>query len=176
MRTYTLRGESEMADRGKALERLLHSFEAYYQVNRETPAAPFVAEAFFSLHDEQYFLVRSAKISEAESREYVFFYSCAALSDKDYLSLCEKAWQEGLSRVCLGDHHRNSDVSLIILSDFLDDASKKSIKKTRRYKSYRLGLSGWSDFRVIAVELSSGTLVYNRKGEILKKSLSNILS
>lgn len=158
-------------DRHAALEKLLSSYEAYYQVNRDTPVKPYAAEAYFALHDEQYFLLRSAKISEADSREYVFFFTCDSLTETQYQSLCEETWQEGLSRVQVGDNHRNSDIILIILSDILDDAVKKSIKKTRRYKSYRMGLRGWSDFRVIAVELSSGMPVYNPKGEILKKAL-----
>ena len=161
-------------DRQAALEKLLQSYEAYYQVNRETPAAPYAAEAYFALHDEQYFLVKSAKISEADSREYVFFYSCEFLSLEDYLTLCERTWQEGLSRVHPKANHRNSDVILIILAGRMEEAAKKSLKKTRRYKSYRWGFWGWSDYRVIAMEFSTDTLLYNHKGELLKKTMANI--
>ena len=55
------------------LEKALRSYSAYYDVNRETPEAPFAAEAVFHSHSSTYFLTRSATIGEAESNEYVFF-------------------------------------------------------------------------------------------------------
>ena len=55
------------------LEKLLRSYSVYYDIQRENVTEPFAAEANFHTHDEQYFLVRSATISEAESNEYVYF-------------------------------------------------------------------------------------------------------
>ena len=57
----------------QALEQVLDAYKKYYTINRETPVSPFLAEAEFRLHDEQYFLIRSARISEVDSRELVFF-------------------------------------------------------------------------------------------------------
>ncbi|MBQ9827809.1 MAG: hypothetical protein IJM62_03915, partial [Lachnospiraceae bacterium] len=62
-------------DRQEALDKILLSYKGYYDINTETPAAPFAAEAIFSLHDEKYFLVKSAKLSEADIKEYVYFAS-----------------------------------------------------------------------------------------------------
>ena len=55
------------------LDRLLRSFQVYYNVKREDVTPPFVAEAEFHTHDEQFFLVKSAVLAEAESREYIYF-------------------------------------------------------------------------------------------------------
>ena len=50
------------------------------------------------------------------------------------------------------------------------------VKKTHRYQSYRHMLHGWSDYRLVALELSTGQLTYNRKGQSLRKLFRNILS
>ena len=156
-------------------EKLLSSFNRYYNVNRDTPVSPFDAEATFSLHDEQYVLVRKAKISEADVSEVAFFVLREELSLEEYNSLEEKAWEEGLSRVVLSENHRSTDILLILLADRISPEAKAAIKKSRRYKSYCFTLKGWSHYRTIACEFSTGELVYNRQGKILEKTLRNIL-
>ena len=57
----------------EALEKLLPSYVRYYNIKREDVTPPFSAEAEFYTHDEAYFLFKEAKMSESESREFVFF-------------------------------------------------------------------------------------------------------
>lgn len=59
-------------NREEVFEKALRSYSAYYDINRETPEAPFQAEAAFHSHSDAYFLVKSATLGEAESHEYVF--------------------------------------------------------------------------------------------------------
>lgn len=163
-----------MPDLTHALEKVLRAYDRYYDVDRLPSSPLFDARASFQLHDEQYVLVRSAKISEADSREQVFFAIREELTQSVYEELDTAAWEEGLSCVDPGPNHRNTDIILIILTNHLSEEAGKTIRKRRRYKSYRLGLRGWSDFRVIAYELSSGMMVTNRQGRMLEKTLRNI--
>ncbi|MCR5410818.1 MAG: hypothetical protein K6E90_07540 [Lachnospiraceae bacterium] len=128
-----------------------------------------MAEATFSSHSEEFFLIKSAKITEMDSMETAFFMDEPELDEEKYDSLCEKAWSETLDRADVKPNHRNSDGILIITADTIDEAAKKKIRKTRRYKSYRFTFWGWSELRVIAYEHSTGRLVCNRQGEVLKK-------
>ena len=57
----------------EALPALLKSFVRYYDIKEEGVQPPFAAEAEFHSHEEQFFLVKQAKLSEAESKEFVFF-------------------------------------------------------------------------------------------------------
>lgn len=159
----------------ETLEKVLKSYEVYYDVNREAEP-PFAAEAVFRSHNEQFFLTRSAKISEAESIEFVFFAAEEHLDAQKLAELDERAWSTGLSRVRPHSSHRNSDVTLIILAEHLDEAAFKAVKRLHRYKSYRLGFQGWSNYRVIALETSSGRLAFNRQGQSQKKLFRNIVS
>ena len=156
-------------------ERVLHSYEAYYDINTTSPAYPFQAEATFQSHTEQYFLVKEAKLSSIESAEYVFFYTCGGcLLKEELFSLDETAWKEGLSRVKLSANHRNSDVTLVIIADKVDDDVFPLVKKQKHYKSYCFTFKGWSNYRVILLETSTKKLAYNRLGSSLKKIFSNI--
>lgn len=158
----------------EVLERLLRSYERYYDVIREGVEPPFAAEAHFHSHDEQFFLVKSARISEAESNEYVFFAVERELDEARTAALDEAAWTRGLARVKPHKDHRNSDVALVILAEHMTADGEEAVKKLKHSKSYRFSLQGWSNYRAIALETSTGRLAYNRLGRNLKKLLGNI--
>jgi len=158
----------------EALPILLRSYYAYYNVTEENVTPPFAAEAEFHSHEEQFFLVKAAKLSESESKEFVFFAVTEHLTLAEAKQLDETAWSTGLSRVVPHDGHRNSDVVLFILADVIDQDAANYLKKLHRYESYRHTLYGWSHYRVVAQEMSTGKSVFNRMGRQLKKLLRNI--
>ena len=168
-----------------ALELFLKSFEHYYNVYTKNVEAPFVAEAEFKSHSEQYLLVKSAKLADIDSNEYVFFYKhaddCAnnndsqtqaassPLSPKILEELSKLAWERALLKVHPYYGHRNTDVTLIILSEKVCEEAFKLVKKLNFYKSYKLGFYGWSAFRLLVCETSSGRNASNRRGSDLKR-------
>ncbi len=156
-------------DKKEVLEKIIGSYERYYDINREDPMPPFAAEASFNSHSEEYFLLKSAKITEMDSNEYAFFADSEALGADEYEEMVEKVWRVTLDRTDAKQYHRNTDGILIIIADSIDEETKKKIKKTRRYKSYRFTFWGWSELRVIAYEHASGKVVCNRQGAVLKK-------
>ena len=158
----------------EALEMILRSYVRYYDVIREGVEEPFAAEARFHSHGETYVLVKSARISEADSHEYVYFAVADELDAEGAAALEEAAWERGLAHVKPHNAHRNSDVTLIILAGHMTPEAKQTVKKSHRSKSYKFSLQGWSNYRAIALETSSGTLTYNRLGGDLKKLFRNI--
>lgn len=154
------------------LQKILKAFERYYTIKRENPAKPFVAEAEFHSHTEQYFLLREAKLSEIDSNEFVFFAEEEVLTLDRILELDSCAWSEGLSRVKPYYGHRNSDVSLIILADRIEESVFRQIKKIKHYKSYYLSFWGWSNYRILVYEVSTGKSASNRLGKDLRKIVS----
>lgn len=156
----------------QALEKVLHSFERYYSINKENVTQPFAAEAEFISHNEQYFLVKSAKIANIDSNEYVYFALTETLSKDKFLEFDEKAWNTGISRVHPYSGHRNSDVTLVIIADKIEDEVKSLIKKTKHSKSYKLTFWGWSNYKLVSLELSTDQLFSNRLGKDLKKLFS----
>ena len=164
-----------------AFEKILHSFEQYYNISTEDVKSPFCAEAVFNSHSEQYFLVKAAKIADIDSNDFVFFYitggsACegASISLKTITELSETAWERGLSRITPYYGHQNSDVTLVILAEKVDEDAFKKIKKLNLYKSYKFGLYGWSSFRALAYETSTGRAATNRRGSDLKKLVASL--
>lgn len=158
----------------QALERLLRSYTRYYNVLRGRDVEPpFAAEAVFHSHDEQFVLVKSARISESDSHEYVFFATVDKLDAETAVALEQTAWDRGMARVQPHMNHRNSDVTLIMLAEHITPEAKLAVKKSKRSKSYKHSLHGWSSYRAIALETSSGDLVSNRLGRDLKKLFRN---
>ena len=151
------------------LQKLLHSFERYYNVQTENLPAPFSATAEFHSHTEQYFLVKEAHLADIDSNDYVYFIEENSLSSSRFSELSSIAWERGLSKVHPASGHRNSDVSLIILSEKIDPETFKQIKKHNLHKSYKFGFYGWSNLRIMAYETYTGRAVTNRYGSDLKK-------
>lgn len=161
--------------REEMLKKLLRSFAAYYDINTETPAAPFAAEAVFHSHSDAYFLVKSAAIGEAESHEYVFFASVDQLDSSLLASLDQTAWDTGISRVKPHSSHRNTDVTLVVAASSVTEEAKAQIPRLKHYKNYRMSLHGFSHYHLIVADLSSGDLTCNRQGRSLKKLFNKIL-
>ncbi len=158
----------------EALDRVLRSYRRYYDVATELVEAPFAAQATFHSHEERFFLVKKAVLSESESNEYVFF---AAEGDLDLARaqyLDDSAWRLGMECVDPHANHKNSDVSLVVIADRISPEAKQFFRKLRRSKNYRWGLYGYSNYRVVAIELSTGDLAANRLGKDLRKLFRNI--
>lgn len=158
----------------EALEKLLPSFMRYYNIKKEEITEPFDAEAEFFTHDEAYFLMKSAKLSESDSKEFVFFKAIEHLDVVTLKELDETAWNTGMSRVNITPIHHSTDVALIIIAQTMDADAVKLIKKLSHFKSYYFNLRGWSRYRLIALETSTGKVTHNHLGAELKKLIRNI--
>lgn len=154
------------------LEKVLKSYQRYYNIKTSDVAEPFSAEAEFISHSEQYVLVKIAKIAEMDTKDFVYFKTCECLTAEELLKLSLIAWETGTSKVQPYNGHRNSDVTLVILADKIEDSAAKLFKKIKYSKSYKFGFYGWSNFKLAAIEVSSGRLFSNRLGSDTKKILA----
>ena len=157
----------------EALEQLLPSYERYYDVTRERRGS-FAATARFYTRGEQYFLIKSAKMWELESNEFVYFLPTDHLTEDQLAERIEEAWNDAMPQVHPSESHRNSDVTLVVRTPELGKNVRKALRRFHRSVGYRHGMHGWSNFRLGAIELSDGKISTNRHGADLKKLLSNI--
>ncbi len=157
------------------LNALLPLFRNYYNIRTEDIEEPFVAEAAFESHNEQYYLIKAAKVADVNINEYVYFAKCERLTEQNFQTYDEEAWKRGIAKAKPGYDHRSTDVTLFIVSESIDEDLKKKIKKTHRYKSWKWGFNGWSNYRLVAIECSTGKAFYNHQGKSLKKLVGNIL-
>ena len=160
----------------EVLQKFLKSYQAYYNIETEDCLKPFAAVANFSVHNEQYMLVKAAKYADVVSNEYVYFYTADTLEEENVKELTDIAWEDGVNKVTPDSTHRNSDVTVYLICEKISDDAKKLVRKTRHYKSYAFGFKGWSNFRLVAIETSSNKVTYNYQGRLQKKLVGNILT
>ena len=156
------------------LEKVLLSYRQYYNINTESPMPPFDAEAVFTVHNEEYMLVRIAKFAEMDSCEYAFFAVRDHLDAAEADSLIRTAWEEGLRRADPKPNHRNTDVVVFMICNSMDDEVKKIVKKNNSHVSYRFSLWGWSNLKLIACETAGGKPATNRHGQTLSDLIRDI--
>ncbi len=157
-------------ENAKIKDNIIKLFEQFYDV-KMCDSKPFFAEAIFRSHEEQFVFVRSARIAESESNEYVFFCETKHLCEETVRDFSMQAWNSGLSRVKPHFSHRNSDVLLVIISKTVDEKAQKICKKLHFSKSYCFSLKGWSDFRLCVLETSTSRVFFNRLGKDVSKSI-----
>lgn len=159
----------------EVLDKLLLSYKQYYNITQDESVQPFSALAEFHSHNEQFFLIKAAKVADIDSNEYVYFALQDELNPEALASLDELAWQRSMSKVVPSSAHRNSDVSLIIIADKISDETRQAIKKIKHYKSYKFSFWGWSNYSLIAFDMSDKSLAFNRRGKDLKRFFINLL-
>ena len=152
------------------LEKILNFYVQYYTINRDGVPAPFSAKAEFHSHNEQFVLVKKAKIADIDSNEYVYFLLTETLDAQQLADAAQKAWEDGLSKVKPSFTHRNSDITLVVVANDFAEGIEKAAKRTRYSKSYSFSFCGWSNFRLLCYETRSKKFACNYHGKDLIKT------
>lgn len=159
----------------EVFDNFMDSYSVYYNVDREDVTEGFDAQAVFDSKSEQYFLIKSAKVADIHTAEYVYFKKIDKLTTDVLKEVDEKAWNEGISHVKPGPDHKNTDVVLVIFSESIDDDAIEYIKKIKHSKNYNHALYGYSNYRLIVIGLDSGIAYFNKQARILMESVGNII-
>ena len=162
--------------KNETLDEILKAYIRYYNIYKDDVEEPFKAKAVFASHNEQYFLIKAAKVADIDSNEVVYFALVDNLTEDDVNNLCAIAWDKGLANVNPVYGHRNSDVTLYIICDSISENVDKLIKNIKFSKNYKFGFFGWSDFNLVTIECSTNTTVFNRHGRSLKKLVGSIIN
>lgn len=162
-------------DSESALKKILPAYAKYYDIKTEGITEGFNAEAEFHFYNNQYFLVKSIKLSDFNSHDYVFFVCAQEFSFEKIQSLSQKAWKTALQKIEPVYGHKNSDITLVVLSNSLKKEDGKKLKKIRFTKSFNMGMYGWSNFKLVALSLEDEKFYSNWHGRDLKKQLKKIL-
>lgn len=155
----------------EALDKLLPAYSGYYTIKKDNVTSPFNAEAEFTCHTENYVLVKAAKIADIDSNEFVYFSTQQSLDSFLLSELSNIAWKAGLERIKPYYGHRNSDVTLIVITESGSGDLKKAARKLHMSKDYKFGIYGWSNFKLCVLDLSVRKAFSNYHGSDIKKIL-----
>lgn len=165
-------------DKHLVLKRILAAHEQWFDVRRgyEYAGRTFPGYAEFHSCGEKYVLVKSAKLWEVDTHEYLFFVLADALDETQVRDLVSFMEHDGLKKVVPKPNHMSSAISLVIVADSCTQEAAKAVRKTRFRKNFALGIRGWADLRVAAADLSANRVITNAAGKQLKTTLeANLL-
>jgi len=164
-------------ERQKKLEKLLLAYQRYFDIKRDITIGDDRFDAFAEFHStsEKYVLVKKAKLWSLENNEYAYFYLTDKLDLDGFQHIQKVALDAGMELVHPHSEHMYSFVTLVILSDEIDEDAKEALQKLRFEKNFRLSLHGWMEFRIAAINFSSGEIISNRSGKAVRELLEQNL-
>lgn len=165
------------------LDKVLKQYQGTFDIyrNYEIEGEQYPAYGYFSSHSEKYVLVKEVQLWEANSYEHVLFIDVDKVDDKviERVDNIFKGYMEP-QLVRKGEkypvkNHMYSFLTVVIFSTGkISDEIKKKIKNYRFEKSYMFSIRGYSSGRLAAVEVTSGEVVTNSAGKVLKKLYEKI--
>ncbi|MCD7777566.1 MAG: hypothetical protein LUH47_03585 [Clostridiales bacterium] len=149
--------------RDEMVKKLTESYEGFFDLNyySDSPVGLF-ARCDFHIHNEKYVLVKSARLWEADCHEYVYIFSVKNLTEEVFERCRAYVIQEGDKLIDPKPGHMYTYLTAVFICDDFTKEAKALLKKSKRYKSYRFSLNGWSEFRTFAVRARDKVSFHNK--------------
>ena len=162
--------------RESAIEKLLKSYQAYYNIiPSDETQNPLRAVCEFYEHSEKFVLSKKAELWSADCEEFIYLYETEHLTQKIFEECRDFAKEDGLKRAHIGPGHMYTYITPVFVCDTCDADAKKAVKRCRIYKSFQFSLHGWMDFHAAVYETSNNDIFTNAAGRCVGKVLKNVL-
>ena len=156
------------------VEHLKKVYSAYYDIEAVDDGTGLQAVCAYHLRDSQYVLVKKAELWAAESHEYLYLWSLEQLKEGDLEEIFRRVLEDGEPRIRPHAQHMYTYLTALILYDRTDPQTLARLTKLKRRREYKLSLHGWMEFRIAAVDVSTGEITVNRSGRSMAKELRRL--
>ena len=119
---------------------------------------------------------KKAELWAAETHESLYLYSLPRLDFTSLVELQARTLEDGMPRIRPHSQHMCTYLSAVVLCDQADPDALAQLQKLKKHRDFKLSLHGWMEFRIAAVDLSTGDIATNRSGKDLGKSLSGLVA
>ena len=126
--------------------------------------------------DSQYVLMKQAELWAAESHEYLYLWSTDHLDVPLVEEVFRRVTEDGEPRVRPHAQHMYTYLTAVVLYDSADPLALARLKKLKRRREFKLSLHGWMEFRIAAVDLSTGEVTTNRSGKLIGKDVKRLVA
>lgn len=158
------------------VERLKNAYAAYYDIETVEDGDALKAICSCHLRDSQYVLVKRAELWAAESHEYLYLFDLDRLDGETVDRIFQKVLEDGEPRVKPHAQHMYTYLTAVALYDSADPQALAKLKKLKKRREFKLSLHGWMEFRIAAVDLSTGQIATNRSGKHMEKDLKRLMT
>ena len=156
------------------LETLKRAYTAYYDVEEIDDGTALKARCDYHIRDSQYVLVKKAELWAAESHEYLYLWDAGELSAGGVEEIFSRTLADGEPRVRPHSQHMYTYLTAVVLYESAGPSALERLKKLKKRREFKLSLHGWMEFRIAAVDLSTGEITVNRAGRALVKDLKRL--
>lgn len=157
------------------LERLKKGCAAYYDVEEIDDGTALKALCAYHTRDSQYVLVKKAELWAAENHEYLYLWDAGRLDAGAVEEIFRRTLADGELRVRPHAQHMYTYLTAVALYDSAQPDALARLKGLRKRREYKLSLHGWMEFRIAAVDLSTGEVTTNRAGKALGRDLKRMV-
>ncbi|NBI11245.1 hypothetical protein D1641_14700 [Colidextribacter sp. OB.20] len=156
------------------LNRLKGVYAAYYDIEEISDGTALKALCAYHTRDSQYVLVKKAELWAAENHEYLYLWDAGRLDAGMVDAIFQRTLADGEPRVKPHGQHMYTYLTAVALYDSADPDALARLKGLKKRREYKLSLHGWMEFRIAAVDLSTGEITANRAGKALAKDLKRL--
>ncbi|MEA4933091.1 MAG: hypothetical protein VB071_05815 [Lawsonibacter sp.] len=155
-------------------EYLKHAYAAYYDIEPVEDGTALKALCSYHLRDSQYVLVKKAELWAAESHEYLYLWSLDTLDSNALQHMFQWVLEDGEPRIKPHSQHMYTYLSAVVLYEKADGKTLAKLKTLKKRREFKLSLHGWMEFRIAAVDVSTGEITFNRSGKTMEKDLKRL--
>jgi len=156
------------------LERLKKAYTAYYDIEEIDDGTALKAVCAYHNRDSQYVLVKKAELWAAENHEYLYLWDAGHLDAAAEEEIFRRTLADGEPRVKPHSQHMYTYLTAVALYDSAEPDALAQLKKRKKRREFKLSLHGWMEFRIAAVDLSTGEITVNRAGKAMGKDLKRL--
>lgn len=167
------------------LDRILRHYEGTFDIYRpyEINGRKYPAYGYFFSHLEKYVLLREANLWKADSYEHILFVDSERLTEEE-IDSAKEVMVDYMEPVLVRKgqtlpkpDHMYSYLTVVFLSDKeIPGEVQKRIHQFKFEKGYNFNIRGYSQGRVVAVDLEKEKVYTNYQGRKLKKIYRKTLS
>lgn len=162
--------------RETAIDRLLDSYTAYYNVNMFNGEHGMItARCDFFEHSQKYVLVQKAELWSSDCEEFLYIIDIPHLTKELFEQYRDIVLEDGKSRMNIGPGHMYTFITPVFIVDEADEDAIKALKKCRIYQSFHFSLHGWLDYRAALYVIKGDKLYSNYSGRSVVKVMKKVL-
>lgn len=161
--------------RQAVVEGLKSAYATYYDITPVEDGSGLCALCAYHLRDSQYVLFKKAELWAAESHEYLYLWSLDTLDDAALNEIFARVLEDGEGKIRPHLQHMYTYLTAVVLYDSAQPQTLAQLKKLKKRREYKLSLHGWMEFRIAAVDISTGEMTVNRSGKWMEKDLKRLM-
>lgn len=154
------------------LKELRKKYERNFDIEEDTTVSSLVVDLFAKSHirNEKFFGSKSVTLYSFENHEYCYVKYLDIVSSMDIEEFSSVMKTEISKKVIVNEDHMSSTFTgIIVTKKIVNPEIIKIITNYSYQKSYCFGLKGWSDIRLILVELETNMVYTSKKARDVKK-------